>query len=74
MLVAGGLLLLLERGPWPLTNGWFAMLSGIAACPLISWISERYAGIKISGWVRFAAAALLFILGQVARAFVTART
>jgi len=30
----GGLLLLLEKGPLPLTNGWFALLSGISACPL----------------------------------------
>jgi hypothetical protein len=66
----GGFLLLLERGRWPLTNGWFALLSGVAACPLIPWLSERFAGIKISGWVRFGAAAILFIAGKAARTFV----
>ena len=37
----GGLLLLFEKGPWPLTNGWFALLSGMAACPLASWLLEK---------------------------------
>src|SRR5215471_13973486 len=32
----GGAMLLVERGPWRLTNGWFALLSGIAACPVTS--------------------------------------
>jgi len=40
---------------------------------LIPWISKRYGGIEISGWLRFGAAVLLFILGQVARAYVGAR-
>jgi len=26
----GGLLLLGTKGPWPLTNGWFALLSGVS--------------------------------------------
>src|SRR5215472_7753307 len=30
----GGLILLIHEGPLPVTNGWFAMFSGIAACPL----------------------------------------
>jgi hypothetical protein len=30
----GGLMLLIKEGPLPVTNGWFAMFSGIAACPL----------------------------------------
>ena len=30
----GGLGLIITRGPWPLTNGWFALFSGISACPL----------------------------------------
>jgi hypothetical protein len=31
----GGFLLLLYLGPWPLTTGWFAMFSGLTACPLL---------------------------------------
>jgi hypothetical protein len=62
----GGLLLLLEKGPWPLTNGWFAFLSGLVACPLTSWFLEKHAEVTISGRVRFAAAALLFIAGRIA--------
>ena len=62
----GGFLLLLEKGPWPLTNGWFAMLSGIGACPLTTWILKRCANIAVSGWVRFGVAAFFFIAGQIA--------
>jgi len=29
----GGLLMLIREGPWPLTNGWFALASGLCACP-----------------------------------------
>jgi TctA family transporter len=32
----GGLALLIHQGPLPITNGWFAMFSGIAACPLLA--------------------------------------
>jgi len=63
----GGVLLLIERGPWPLTNGWFAMLSGIAACPLIAWLANRAFGITLSGRSRFAAAVLIWLAGQIAR-------
>jgi hypothetical protein len=65
----GGLLLLLEKGPWPLTNGWFALLSGIAACPLVSWFLEKHAEVTISGRVRLAVTALLFIAGRIALAY-----
>jgi hypothetical protein len=65
----GGFLMLLEKGPWPLTNGWFALLSGIVACPLASRISERYAGMPISGRVRFATAAFFFVAGRIALAY-----
>jgi hypothetical protein len=30
----GGLAALIVFGPWLLTNGWFALFSGVAACPL----------------------------------------
>jgi hypothetical protein len=59
-------MLLIERGPWPLTNGWFALLSGIAACPLTAWLAIRFLGVTLSGRVRFAAALLIWLAGQVA--------
>jgi len=30
----GGLGLIITLGPWPLTNGWFALFSGLSACPV----------------------------------------
>jgi len=52
----GGLGLIITRGPWPLTNGWFALFSGISACPLTAWLLKKYVVITLSGWVRFAIA------------------
>jgi hypothetical protein len=49
----GGLLLLLKKGPWPPTNGWFALLSGLAACPLHPGSFESMWVGEISGCVRF---------------------
>src|SRR5438093_11844758 len=46
----GGLGLLITRGPLPLTNGWFALFSGISACPLTAWLLKKYAGITIPGF------------------------
>ena len=63
----GGAMLLIEKGPWPLTNGWFALCSGIAACPLTVWLAKRVLGVPLSGRVRFATAALIWVAGQVAR-------
>ena len=62
----GGLWLLWTKGPWPLTNGWFALLSGASACPATGWLFKRYAGITVSGYARFAAAALFFVAGKIA--------
>jgi hypothetical protein len=62
----GGLLLLVEKGPLPLTNGWFALLSGLSACPLTASLLKKLAGITISGRVRLSAAALFFIAGRTA--------
>ena len=59
----GGLLLLIQKGPWPLTNGWFAMLSGLCACPATAWVLRRYAGLR-RAWVMPLAAAALFVLGR----------
>lgn len=63
----GGAMLIIERGPWPLTNGWFALSSGVAACPLTAWLATRLLGISFSGRARFAAAALIWLTGQIAR-------
>jgi len=65
----GGFMLLLEKGPLPLTNGWFALLSGIAACPLTAWFLKKYAGILVSGRVQFAVALAFFIAGRLALAY-----
>jgi hypothetical protein len=62
----GGLLLLLSKGPWPLTNGWFALFSGISACPATGWFLKKYAGIAVSGYVQLFAAALFFVVGRIA--------
>ena len=63
----GGAMLLIEKGPWPLTNGWFALFSGIAACPATAWFAKRAFGIAFSGRTRFATAALIWIAGHIAR-------
>jgi hypothetical protein len=62
----GGLVLLIHEGPLPITNGWFAMFSGIAACPLTATISKKYAHVTIPGYVQFLVALLIFIAGRTA--------
>ena len=62
----GGLLLLVHEGPLPVTNGWFAMFSGVAACPLTARLLERHARVVIASSVQFAVALLIFIAGRVA--------
>ncbi len=62
----GGFGLLLLRGPWPPTNGWFALLSGLAACPLIGRVLRDSAHLKVFAWHQFGAAALLVALGRMA--------
>lgn len=62
----GGLVLLIHEGPWPITNGWFAMLSGIAACPLSSRLLERYTKLKVPIFVQLGIALLIMIAGRVA--------
>ncbi len=56
----GGLGLLITRGPLPLTNGWFALFSGISACPLTAWLLKKY----VPGWARFAIAFLIIVVGR----------
>jgi hypothetical protein len=62
----GGLILLVHEGPLPITNGWFAMLSGIAACPLIGPLLKRRFGLNVSGWLQFGVALLIMFAGRVA--------
>ena len=62
----GGLALLIRQGPLPITNGWFAMFSGISACPLTATLLRKYAGIAVPIWIQFAVALLFFIAGRVA--------
>lgn len=62
----GGLVLLIHQGPLPITNGWFALLSGVAACPLTAWLLKRYANLSISIYAQLAVALLIFIAGRVA--------
>jgi hypothetical protein len=62
----GGLCLLLTKGPWPLTNGWFALFSGVSACPATGWFLRKYAGVTVSGYVQLAAAAFFFVAGRIA--------
>jgi len=62
----GGLWLLLTRGPWPPTNGWFAAFSGVAACPLITRSLRKYRSSAAIGWAQFGTAALFFAAGHAA--------
>lgn len=62
----GGFVLLVHEGPLPITNGWFAMFSGIAACPLTASLLRRHAGIVVPGYIQFAVALLIYIAGRVA--------
>jgi len=60
----GGLGLLITLGPLPLTNGWFALFSGLSACPLTAWLLKKYAGTTLSGWARFGIALLIIVIGR----------
>src|SRR2546430_11989200 len=60
----GGLGLIITLGPWPPTNGWFALFSGISACPLTAWFLKKYASVTFSGRARFAIAFLIIVVGR----------
>ncbi len=62
----GGFVLLVHQGPLPITNGWFAMFSGIAACPLTARLVNRYARVAVPLYVQFGVAVLIFVAGRVA--------
>src|SRR5436305_6423083 len=61
----GGFVLLLRLGPWPLTNGWFAMFSGIAACPMLSGLLRRALRVEVRWRVLLAIAATIMIAGRI---------
>ncbi|HEY2567809.1 MAG TPA: hypothetical protein VGI25_00670 [Candidatus Udaeobacter sp.] len=60
----GGLGLIITLGPWPPTNGWFALLSGLSACPATAWLLRKVAAIRFSGWARFVIALLFIVAGR----------
>src|ERR1700745_3134140 len=60
----GGLGLIITLGPWPPTNGWFALFSGLSACPLTAWLLKKYRGTTFPGWARFALAFLIIMAGR----------
>jgi hypothetical protein len=69
----GGLGLIVEEGPWPLTHGWFAMFSGLSAWPVTAWASKKYLHIALSGPVRLGAAAAIMLAGRLAVDFLWPR-
>lgn len=62
----GGLVLLIHEGPLPITNGWFAMFSGVAACPATGWLLRKYAKLRVPIAAQLAVALLIMIAGRIA--------
>ena len=62
----GGLVLLIHQGPLPITNGWFALLSGVTACPLAASLLKRHANVAVSIYAQLACALAILILGRIA--------
>jgi TctA family transporter len=62
----GGFVLLVHQGPLPITNGWFALFSGLAACPLMAPLLKKYAGVAASIYAQLAVALLIFVMGRIA--------
>jgi hypothetical protein len=60
----GGAGLIITLGPWPPTNGWFALFSGLSACPLTACVLKKFAGINFPGWARFVVAFLFIVAGR----------
>jgi hypothetical protein len=61
-----GLYLMFTRGPLPLTNGWFILFSGVAACPLTATLWQKLFDRRLSADVRLAAALFFILAGRVA--------
>ena len=62
----GGLWLLATRGPFRLTNGWFALASALAACPLTAPLLARWLRVEVSATALIIVALLFFIAGKLA--------
>jgi len=62
----GGFVLLLRLGPWPLTNGWFAMFSGLLACPLLPRVLERTFRVHVRWAALLAASVAMMAAGRIA--------
>ena len=62
----GGLWLMFTRGPWPLTNGWYALGSGLSACPLTGVLLRR-GGWAVTWRGQLVAAAGFFVAGHIHR-------
>jgi hypothetical protein len=60
----GGVGLIITLGPWPPTNGWFALFSALSACPLTAWLLKKCANIKYPGWARLVMAVLFIAVGR----------
>ena len=58
--------LLATRGPFRLTNGWFALASAVAACPLTAACLSRWIRTDVAGHLMVVIAALIFIAGKIA--------
>jgi hypothetical protein len=61
----GGGLLLLRLGPWPLTNGWFAMFSGLLACPLLPRVLQKAFRVRLRWGALIAASAAIMVAGRI---------
>jgi hypothetical protein len=61
----GGCLLLLRLGPWPLTNGWFAMFSGLLACPVLPRVLEKAFRVRVRWAALIAASAAIMVAGRI---------
>src|SRR5262249_19755019 len=61
----GGFLLLLRLGPLPLTNGWFALVSGLFACPLLPRALQRAFRVRVRWAALIAASAAIMIAGRI---------
>jgi hypothetical protein len=62
----GGFLLLLRLGPWPLTNGWFAMFSGLLACPMLPRLLQKAFHLRVRWAPLVVASAAIMIAGRIA--------
>jgi hypothetical protein len=62
--IIGGVGLIITLGPWPPTNGWFALFSGLSACPFTAWFLKKYRNLVYPGWARFLVALLFIVAGR----------